>query len=548
MISIHPDFDGIESIKWRLAYEGGRPFVTRYLEQFSLRETDAEFQKRRDVSYCPRFAGSCIDEIKNSIYQRIVDVTRLGGTESYRESIQGHKGGVDLNGNSMNSFIGCVVLAELLVMGRVGVYVDMPPAPTLMTQDIRPYLYSYKYEDICNWVRDPSDPLRYQSVLLRDYTYSYDDKGFPTATLERYRHLWLENGKVHCTLYNASYEAEITTILDLPKIPFIIIDLSESLMKNIADYQIALLNLASSDLYYALKGNFPFYTEQFDPASLGSPYLRTEITEQEDVGREVRVGTSTGRAYPKGTDRPQFIAPPSDPLKASMAKQEQLKEEIRLLLNLAIANLRPQRESAESKRVDNQSLESGLSYIGLTLETAERAIAETWGLYEKYTENVTIKYPKEYSLKTDQERRDEARELDELRLKIPSVTYQKEISKIMANILLSHKVGRLAIEAIEDEIDTAPCVTGDPKSIREDVEAGILDIELASQLRLYPPGTATKAKIDHAERLSRIKIAQSGARGTDTDMQSGRIEKELSRDNTTDSNISDNVRGEQDNG
>lgn len=557
---IHPDFfdPSNEFEKWREAYEGGRTFIESYLEKFSVRETDDEFTKRKTITYCPRFAGAGIDDIKNSIYQRIVDVTRVGGSQTYRTAIEGHRGGVDLRGNSMNSFFGCEVLSELLIMGKVGIYVDMPPVQGLtMLNQPRPYLYIYKREDIRNWVIDPNDPTKYQSVLLRDYVYEYDpETGFPTDTNERYRHLWLENGVVHVNLYDQDVQLIESTVLNLSSIPFVCVEITDSLMKSIADYQIALLNLSSSDLYYALKSNFPFYTEQYDPTSLMSPFLKPDSNPDstspgsgplENVAktREVIVGTTTGRAYPKDTERPGFIAPPSEPLKASMDKQEQLKEEIRLLLNLAISNLRPQRASADSKKIDDRSLESGLSYIGLTLETAERGIAEVWHQYENLADTVTIKYPKEYSLKTDQERRDEAKELDDLRLKIPSTTYQKSVSKIIANILLSHKIDRVTLEKIEDEIDKAPCVTGDPDSIRQDVEAGILDVELASRLRLYPEGTAEKAKADHAERLARIKASQtSGARGTDTEEFSGKMEKQASLNTDEDDSVTSKQRGE----
>jgi hypothetical protein len=443
-------------------------------------------------------------------------------------------------------------------MGKVGIYVDMPPvlSPTMLQQP-RPYLYVYQRENIRNWVKDPTNPLLFQSVYLRDYIYEFDEEtGYPTDTVERYRHLWLEDGRVHVKLFDQEMNETDHTILNLTTIPLICVEISQSLMKNIADYQVALLNLASSDLFYTLKSNFPFYTEQFDPNSLSSPYLKPDSnpvdltpgisTENVARPREVQVGTTTGRAYPTNTDRPDFIAPPSEPLLASMKKQDQLKEEIRLLLNLDIANLRPQRESADSKKVDDRSLESGLSYIGLTLETAERNIAYIWNQYTNSNDVITIKYPKEYSLKTDQERREEAKELDEQRLKIPSVTYQKSVSKLMANILLGHKVDQTTLEKIEKEIDSAPCVTGDPQSIRDDVEAGILDIELASKLRLYPEGTAEKAKKDHAERLTRIKDSQStgGARGVDPEQLSGKLEKEASRNTDTNETTTTAQRGE----
>jgi hypothetical protein len=558
MLTYHPEFYELsnELLKWRYTYEGGRSFIDQYLEKFSARESDTDFLNRKSISYCPRFAGAGIDEVKNSIYQRITDVTRLGGSESYQSSINGEQGGIDRKGNTANSFIGCELLTELLVMGRVGIYVDAPPISEFNATP-RPYVYIYKRENIVNWVKDPVDPFRYQSVLLRDFSYDLDpDTRFPTDTVEKYRHLWLEDNRVYVQFYDETYSPELPEplLLDIPVIPFICVEITTSLMKSIADYQIALLNLASSDLYYSLKSNFPFYTEQYDQNALASPYLKDNAsaddagTTDEELARskEIIIGTATGRAYPIGTNRPEFIAPPSEPLLASMKKQEQLKEEIRLLLNLTIANLRPQRATAESKASDNQTLEAGLSYIGLTLETTEKRIAEIWDTYENKNQIATIKYPQEYSLKTDAERREEVSALDELRPTIPSLTFQKEVSKVMAKTLLGSKVSRQTLLDIENEINSLPAVVGDPDSIRQDVEAGLLDTELGSRLRLYPVGTAEKAKQDHADRLARIQAAQvsmSGARGTDTEQTSGREEKEASRNTDNKDTTAERTRG-----
>ena len=64
--------------------------------------------------------------------------------------------------------------------------------------------------------------------------------------------------------------------------------------------------------------------------------------------------------------------------------------------------------SAESKQLDNQGLEAGLSYIGLVLENGERLISEYWSAYESIDPQgrqvATIKYPDRYSLKTDDDR------------------------------------------------------------------------------------------------------------------------------------------------
>ncbi len=96
----------------------------------------------------------------------------------------------------------------------------------------------------------------------------------------------------------------------------------------------------------------------------------------------IKVGATHGRTYDKGMNPPAFINPSAEPLRASLELQDRLKRDIRELVNLAVSSLAV-RASAESKAMDNQGLEAGLSYIGLLLESAERQIAEFWAAYEE---------------------------------------------------------------------------------------------------------------------------------------------------------------------
>ncbi len=58
-----------------------------------------------------------------------------------------------------------------------------------------------------------------------------------------------------------------------------------------------------------------------------------------------------------------------------MSKQQQLKQDIRDLVNLNLSNIKPKLQSAESKQIDEHGLEAGLSALGLVLEHAERKAA-----------------------------------------------------------------------------------------------------------------------------------------------------------------------------
>jgi hypothetical protein len=175
--------------KWRLTYLGGDEFREAYLKKFSTREDQDDFNTRKDVTPVPKFAGAAINDIRNAIYQRMRDITRKGGSKGYQYAVSGNKLGVDRRGSTMNAFIGVKVLTELLVMGRVGVFVDAPPVPAGATLadvgDVTPYLYKYDIEDILSWTcSKPDSPSEFQALLLRDTTMQYDQSSLlPTLAV-----------------------------------------------------------------------------------------------------------------------------------------------------------------------------------------------------------------------------------------------------------------------------------------------------------------------------------------------------------------------------
>ena len=562
----HPEYNIMLSKwnKWRSVYLGGDDFIESYVTKFSDRENNNDFTNRKSITPVAAFAKGAINDIKNAIFQRTVDITREGGPESYRQAITGIGLGVDLNGESMNTFIGRHIISELLTMKKIGVYVDMPELSgesLLDTKDKHPYLYAYKAEDILSWAIQHNEKGFYFShLLLRDYINDIDkETGLPKSVIERYRYLTINN-IVSCTFYNSDneqidkngYVSDIIYTIQIPTIPFAIAEITDSLLSDIANHQIAATNLQSSDISYAIKCNFPFYTEQYDARS--ENWVRepnpdgsnaTELESATSKSRQTPVGGTVGRRYPTGTERPGFIHPSSEPLDASMRKQEQLKEEIRQLLALALSNIRPKMASAESKSIDIQGLEAGLSYIGLELENFERQIGKFWTLYEGSTEEPTINYPKRYSLESEDIIQSRAEKSEVLLHKIPSKTYQKEKAKQIAAITIGHQVSKQTLDTIFTEINDAKVVNVDPDVIARDVENGLVDPETASLLRGYPEGTAKKAEQAHANRLARIQAAQSinaAARGVpdadDDPAHKGSMEK------ATDSNFdAQNQRG-----
>ena len=572
----------LEWEKYRLAFEGGRFFKQRFLKKFSTRETEIDFDARREMTHVPAHAKAAIMDIRNAIFKSMMDITRRNGPESYVDAIHGLNHGVDGKGNSMNSYLGQVVLPELLVIGRVGVYVDKPElllegATLADIRGVAPYLYHYQAEDIYSWHYDAYNWL--DVVLLRDHAFTVDENtGLINGEEENFRLLKLieldGRRQVEVSLYGkhtrgsniqfsgpqsdptSSVLLEEPLILDIPEIPFVLLELDNSLMADIADYQITMLNLASSDVNYALKANFPFYTEQFHPAMELPDIMNSDPSGDGSAeegntarNREANTGVAQGRRYPFGLERPGFIHPSPEPLQASLELQSRMRSEIRQLVNLSLSAIQSVRASAESKDRDNQGLEGGLANIGLELEHAERNIGRIWWLYESNNpQEVTVKYPSSYNLRTDEDRRREAAELRKLLPAIPSLAFQKQTAKDIILIMQGHKVTVDEVQAMFAEIDKSPVVVTDPDIIKQDHEAGFVGNAMASQLRGYPKGEDEVAAADHAERAARIVLAQTNAaaRGVpalDANVTSGEDERALANDTTLRKTTSDPTRG-----
>jgi hypothetical protein len=569
----HPCYDASinDWSKYRSTSIGGDVFIDDYLDQFSIRETYSDFIKRRSITYCPAHAKSGVLEIKNAIQCKLVDVIRKNGTDSYMKASNGDARGVDFCGNTMTGFIVGEVLPDLLNIGKVAVYVDRDPIQDGSTvSDVagnRPYLYRYAAEDILSWHYEKGILT---SVLLRDTIETVEEKtGLVTGEATEYRILKLSPTGVDVTICDSNGIVVSVTTLSLKMIPLVIFEITQSLLVDVANYQIALLNLASSDMNYALKANFPFYTEQYDALAdlmnLRQAVSSPDAVTFETVGSngesslaqrakdpEIKVGVSQGRRYPKGLERPGFINPSAEPLNASMAKQAQLKEEIRQLIHLTLQSVKSKAAQQSSENLGG--LESGLANIGLELAYGERQIAEIWAQYEAKSEVAQIIYPQNYSLKTDENRQKEAEALRKEISSSPSVTYQKEIAKEIVTTTLGHKVSQETLKKIHLEIDGALQVVTTVDDIIKDHENGFVSTATASKIRGYSEKEAELAKQDHAERAARIVTAQMNAaaiknaasRGVDdldSEDDTPEDEKKRSRDTSGDVDIGKKVRG-----
>lgn len=531
----HPHYlrDSLDWETWRDTFEGGTEYRDRYLLKFSDRETEAEFQTRKMITPIPTFAKSALLDVRNNIYQRLVGVTRTGGSKSYQLAISGKRGGVDGEGSSMDAFMGKDVLTELLVMGRCGVYVDAAPpqGDTLADNAFPPYLTYYRIEDILSYRYSPrGHGGEFEAVLLRDWNVEVNQNvggvSLPGKAITRMRLVWKDQfGDVYYRLYDQNGEilfmdptADDTgaVLTGLSRVPFVMLNIGESLMKDVASYQQSLLNLVSNDVFYAVKSNTPFLTVMRDAYASGD-HLKKADTAEGGQGHSEAGGAGKGRYYGINEERPGFIAPPTDPLEASMKLQERLEQSIRNLINLSVQNKAGSRtESGESKKISQGGLEAGLSFIGLEMESAEKRIAEIWAEYENTrSPNVAVvKYPDRYTLKSDSERIEEAFETVKLVEKLPGQELKREVSKHIATILLDGKVSSEVMDRVINEIKTGKYILSDPQVTLQANKAGLVSDVTASEALGYDSETeVAQAKKDRVERAVAVLAAQTSGGG-----------------------------------
>lgn len=527
----HPHYlrDSLDWETWRDTFEGGEYYRDNYLVKFSSRETDEEYVDRRELTPIPTFAKAAILDVRNSIYQRLVGVSRIGGTKDYQNAVAGSGGGVDGMGSTMDAFIGKDCLTDLLVMGKVGCYIDAkaPTGPTLADKTFPPYLTYYRVEDILSYSYAPRGKGgEFQSVLLRDHNVTVEHElvsgiTLPNGSEEQYRLVWKDdfdvvwyqlfdkdgNPKPHADMNEFGH---VQT--NLKRVPFVLFDIGDSLMKDVASYQKSLLNLTSNDVYYAIKSNSTFLTIQRDAFATGD-HLKGPETASGGQGRTEDMGGGKGRYFGINEERPMFIAPPTDPLKVSMELQSRLEDSIRTLINLAVASKAGSRtESAESKKVSQGGLEAGLSFIGVELAEGERLIAQIWAEYENVNnpKAATIHYPDRYTLKSDMERLEEAEQQLKLVEKLPTQELKRTVSKLIVETLLGGILPQDELDKINKKIDSDDYILSDPQTVLQAHKAGLVDDKTASDaLGFNSEKVVEQAREDRALRIAETLKAQT---------------------------------------
>ncbi len=521
--------------EWRDCYAGGSHFRSEYLEQYDGKEETADYNRRERLTPIPTYAKKEINAVKNAVSQRLPDIIRREGSDKWQEAVRGVGRGIDLRGSSMNNYISQTLLAEMLIMGEVGVLVEAPELPKMERQlskaDIpktfQPYLNMFAIEDAPILIEAPSDSVSdWAHVLLRSHKHEFNLKTGKNDCVESFRYYWLDEargGLVSIVSLDANGVENAPQIhTDLEAIPFVNFDIGGSLIADVCSHQITLLNMISADSSYAIDSNYSFLTRQRGNNNAGSHLTGGEGDDT------VRTGSKRGLFYNKGMDRPGFIAPPTAPMKASLELRRELKAEVRELVRGAVADLG-----------DEGSIESGLASIGFVTQAAEQ---RCWDHYVAYEEKrpdqrkaitPSVQYPESWSMKTDEERIEVATKLLTLGMNVIGREAKEQAAVDAIDFLHRGKKTTEQIDAMKKAVKNSPIVIGDPQILISAKKEGILCVETAAVGLGAEEGEGERALADAAKRAEMVVAAQSdvneATRGNE-DGQAGEDSERLSRE------------------
>lgn len=503
MISItSPRNDSNNWFKWRLCLEGGRRFRDRYLHMFSNREAQQDFENRKAITPTEPHAKHAIYELRDMIAQHLHEVLRTGST-----GYMAFTKNADCQGNSLNAILSKTLIVELMAMGRMCVIVDRDDSAITTKADElanMPYICCIPIENVQSRKYDRNGRLIKLLVTRSVMTY---DAVFQLETgIEERQYLYEVNpgGWIDVTI-NPTIDLQPNQNtkkfkLDLDEIPFVEAVLSDSLMRDIAEYQIALLNIVSCDTYFACTANFPFYVEQRKGG--GIPVVDPTTGKEAEI-EDTTAGPSYGRYY--GQEKPGFINPSPEPLKVSMELRSDLRVQIRQILQLTLNRVKPTRASGESKSADMSEKETGISAIAIELECFETKLQDVINDFLGDDDQGTVEYPDAYKSPSIDDLDTEVKLLIDTAKTTTNKDLRKQCLIRVGELLFG--IGSDVVEKLKASTEEVPFI--EPADIATYKEAGIIDNITSTVLAGFTEEVANKAQADHVERLKAIAIAQS---------------------------------------
>jgi flagellar biosynthesis/type III secretory pathway protein FliH len=311
------------------AYEGGDKFACAENLFKHPREHKDDFEERckriHYLNYCEPLVSFFTDFIFGET------IHRDGGSNSdfYKEFSKD----VNKKGEDVETFME-LVSDDKQIFGMVYVLVDAPPLPedrVLSKADekklgIRPYWVLVRPDEVYDWVTDQFDKFTY---LKRRQVMQIVDESAGKKDIERFSEWFPDKIKISDVDISQPEKPRLLSQTSIPnklkKIPIILLRyrrnkehrfMGTSFLVDFAKNNREIMNLTSLLQEFLYRQCFNILTMQTD-----SSLPAAQQTEGE-------MGTANVFQYPKGAERPDYIAPASEPAKFIQEERQRLVQEM----------------------------------------------------------------------------------------------------------------------------------------------------------------------------------------------------------------------------
>lgn len=414
------------------AYTGKGGFLSgAYLVRHD-RETDDKYAERQALAEYPNYTRKIINIYSGFLYQR--QPSREGSDLYARFAANADGAGTGLDMAMLN------YQRLAMILGTVYLIVDKPGDPALTRQDEKPPYLAVRYPgDLVDWEMDPIG-------RLTRITFGERVQASKTNSTLQYRTFTRTGWTVHREADGKQAIAE--GVHNLGRVPVVCLHstiplLSTDLRATPWSHDITQANWSLYNLLSEMRELFRKQTFSI---------LTLPVVSDDEAQRLAGLTVSTENAItfnPTGGGKPDYIAPPADPIKLH---QEALQAAVQRIYELSNLNfVTGVRSSGVAMQYEFQQLNQSLVDMAMLAERAEMEVAGLVSAWQDETWTGLISYSRDYNISDLAAELQEA--LDAQTLDI-SPTFMREIKKRLARRMLGHTVKAATMERIDREIES----------------------------------------------------------------------------------------------
>lgn len=415
------------------AYTGKGGFLDGSYLIAHPRESKEKLERRKKLAVYPNYVKKVVDSYLSHLFKK--SPIRSIETQEYQEFIQD----VDRQGTYIDDYMRRAFKLAMITEG-VFIIVDKPPgkATTKLEEkelNLRPYL-----------------ALRTRSQL---YSYTLDEYGRLSSITFRearpdntiiYRYFDTQRWAIYTDPELKEIESQGEHKLGV--VPVVPLHSTDPLLPNDLTATPWILDIANLnfDLYNALSELRELFRNQT------FSIFTIPVKDQADAEKlkDLTISTENAIPYsPEGGGKPDFIAPPPDPVQAYMQYIESLIQQIYRLANLEFTG--GVQKSGIAKEYDWLEFNRTLTSFALQCEQAEYKIAELVCRWQDTEFKGYIQYPRDFSIRNLAEELETA--MNAITAQILPPTGVIELRKKLTRDILGEFVDDKLLKVMDEEIE-----------------------------------------------------------------------------------------------